>query len=488
MASQLTRLEKMTMVNRSSLIPTEVIDDLYADVGQWHVNVGEEKIHPKRMPGRWRSLKWWASSVWLVFFIGPYLRWGERQAVLFDLPAQKFHLFGLTILPQDLWILALILLFFAILLAVVTAVAGRVFCGFFCFQTVWTDVYVWIEEWLEGTSRQRKALDQSPWSLNKLRIKTTKHALWLLIGLLTGVSFVAWFMDAGALWRGLLGQDLPLEAWITIGAFIFGTYSLAGFMREQTCLWLCPYSRIQGVMVDQDSLLPAYDAVRGETRGRRKKGVTDEHLGDCIDCNLCVAVCPTGIDIRDGQQQGCITCALCIDACDSVMEKIGRPKGLIRYESLNGLRGVVEAVWFKRPRVWVYLGILMFSVVGGAWGLATLDALELKVIHHRQPMFVILSDGSVQNRYQLKILNKTDQQIDAAITVSGPEGLTMVGASQAITLTPSGMTSREVFIRIPAKILDENTSQILFSVTTSSDQLKSSRAAVFVSPGKGRQE
>ncbi len=474
------------MNNSGSLIPTEAIDDIYSEVGQWHVNVGEEKIHPKRMPGRWRTLKWWTSSVWLLFFLGPYLRWGDRQAVLFDLPAQKFHLFGLTVLPQDLWILALILLFFAILLAVVTAVAGRVFCGFFCFQTVWTDIYVAIEEWLEGKPHQRKSRDKAPWSLTTIRIKAIKHALWLLIGLLTGISFAAWFMDAGELWQGLFSLDLPIEAAITIGAFIFGTYTLAGFMREQTCLWFCPYSRIQGVMVDQDTVLPAYDAVRGESRGRRKKGVSDQHLGDCVDCNLCVAVCPTGIDIRDGQQQGCITCALCIDACDSVMEKLNRPKGLIRYESLNGLRGKVQEAWYRRPRVWVYLGILVFSVAGGAWGLATLDALELKVIHHRQPMFVKQSDGSIQNRYRLKILNKTDQQIEAVITVSGPVDIAVIGTSEPVVLAPSGVTAHEVFVRIPSHALFSDSRQIQFRVTTGNSQLKASRSAVFISPAKGQ--
>ncbi|WP_421865695.1 cytochrome c oxidase accessory protein CcoG [Motiliproteus sp.] len=475
------------MKNADSLIDvaqidSTQIDDIYAEVGQWHVNVGEQKIHPKRMPGRWRSVKWWTSSVWLLFFLGPYLRWGDRQAVLFDLPAQKFYLFGLTVLVQDLWILAMILLFFAILLAVVTALAGRVFCGYFCFQTVWTDVFVLIEEWLEGKPRQRQQLDEAPWSLAKLRIKAIKHGLWLLIGLLTGVSFVAWFMDAGELWRGMLALSLPLEASITIGAFVFGTYSLAGFMREQTCMWLCPYSRIQGVMVDQDTVLPAYDAVRGESRGRRKKGQPDDHLGDCIDCNLCVAVCPTGIDIRDGQQQGCITCGLCIDACDSVMEKIGRPKGLVRYDSLNGLLGKTQARWFKRPRVWVYFGILAFSVVGGAWGLATLDGLELKVIHHRQPMFVMQSDGSIQNRYQLKLLNKTDQPLQASINVSGAPGLKAVGVSKPVLLAPSGITAHEVFVRIPAKWLDSDSLQIDFSVSTPLEGINATRKAVFIGP------
>lgn len=496
------------MDTTQTAIPTQAIDDIYGEVEQWHVNVGEEKIHPKRMPGRWRTLKWWASSVWLIYFLGPYLRWGDRQAVLIDLPNQKFHLFGLTVLPQDLWILALILLFFAIMLAVVTAIAGRVFCGFFCFQTVWTDIYVWIEERFEGSPRQRQKLDAAPWTFNKIKIKVLKHAVWLVIALLTGVSFVAWFMDAGDAWRGLIALSLPLEATITIGAFIFGTYTLAGFMREQTCLWLCPYSRIQGVMVDSDTVLPAYDVERGEPRGRIQKkalaqkktpatfvdnfqeSLQDSALGDCIDCNLCVAVCPTGVDIRQGQQQGCITCALCIDACDTVMEKIGKPKGLIRYDSLDGLNGLKQMAWYKRARVWVYLSIMAFSVVAGAYGLSTLDALDLKVIHHRQPIFVMQSDGSIQNRYMLKILNKTDQILQAQIRVEGPDGTVFVGdevigAAKPVTLMASGITAHELFVRIPAAALKSDRDLLQFRVTAVDDlSLDASRAGVFMSPAK----
>ncbi|OMH39516.1 cytochrome c oxidase accessory protein CcoG [Motiliproteus sp. MSK22-1] len=481
------------MDNVSTVIPTQSIDDLYAEAGQWHVNVGEKKIHPKRMPGKWRTLKWWASSTWLVFFLGPYVRWGERQAVLFDLPEQKFHIFGLTILPQDLWILALILLFFAIGLAVVTAVAGRVFCGYFCFQTVWTDIYVWIEERLEGAPRQRQKLDSGPWTLKKLRIKVIKHGLWLLIGLITGISFTAWFMDAFELWQGLINLSVPIEAGITIGAFIFGTYSLAGFMREQTCLWLCPYSRIQGVMVDSNTVLPVYDVDRGEPRGRLQKKTniitgSARSEGDCIDCNLCVAVCPTGVDIRQGQQQGCITCGLCLDACDAVMDKIGRPQGLIRYDSLNGLQGILEPVWYKRSRVWTYLGIMVFSVLAGTYGLATLSPLELKVIQNRQPLFVLQSDGSIQNRYQLKVLNKTDQPTMAVITVEGAEGqplpgLVLKGADQPIEIKPSGVTSHTLFVGLPRHLFNDETTQLLFKVQSRKNaQLFAEREGVFIGP------
>ena len=475
------------MQKTDKITADQMIDDLYANAAVWQLNTGEKKIHPRPVSGRWQRLKWLTSSIWLLFFLGPYLRWGERQAVLFDLTAQKFHLFGVTILPQDLWLLALVLLFFAILLAVVTALVGRVFCGFFCFQTVWTDLYIRIEAWLEGPPRQRAQLDKAPWDLSKLRIKLVKHSLWLLIALLTGISFVAWFMDARELWQGFFAGDLPMEAWVTIVLFLAGTYSLAGFMREQTCLWLCPYSRIQGVMVDSSTLLPTYDTKRGEPRGRLNRESASE-LGDCIECNLCVAVCPTGVDIRQGQQQGCITCALCIDACDGVMDKIGRPKGLIRYESLNGLLGQNSPAWFQQPRIWAYLLIIVFSVAGTGYGLSSLDALDLKVIQHRQPMYVVESDGSVRNRYRLKILNKRNQPAQGFIKVDGPEGMSLQGADNPIELKASGLTAHDLFIRMPReKLLNDSIKLRFHVVTLDTPTMKAAREGLFFGPAKRTQ-
>ncbi len=473
------------MQSQEKLIPLQQLDDLYTDAGQWQVNVGEEKVYPKRMPGRWRTRKLWASTLWLVFFLGPYLNWEERQAVLFDLPAQQFHLFGLTVLPQDLWILAAILLFFAILLAVVTAVAGRVFCGFFCFQTVWTDWYVWIEERLEGAPRQRKIQDDNPWSTTLLCRKLIKHGLWLFIALLTGVSFVAWFMDSAELWTGLLQRALPVEAWITLGLFTVGTYSLAGFMREQTCLWLCPYARIQGVMVDHNTLLPTYDVARGEPRQRIAKESPAVSPGACIDCNLCVAVCPTGIDIRQGQQPGCITCGLCLDACDYVMDKIGRPRGLIRYESFSGLAGHVEPRWYLRSRVWVYGAILLTCLAGGSYGLATLDGLELSVHQHRQPLYVLQSDGAIQNRYRLKILNKTADDQLVNIQFSGPRDAHMSGIDGPMLIKAYAVTARDLFVRVPSEAFLEEVVPITFLVkVTGNRTLNTERQSIVIGPSK----
>jgi cytochrome c oxidase accessory protein FixG len=307
---------KLSMDPTSVAPHMDAVDDLYAEAEHWEVNTGNETIHAKRLPGKWRRIKWLAASVWLIFFLGPYLRWDGRQAVLFDIPNRQYHLFGATVLPQDFWMLSLLLLFFAILLAVATALAGRVYCGYFCFQTVWTDVFTWIEERLEGNPQQRRRLDQAPLSRYKLRIRATKHLIWVLIGFATGFSFVAWFYGAGALWADFFVGRANVTVYAAVALFTVGTYVLAGWLREQVCFWLCPYARIQGVMLDRTTVVPAYDEVRGEPRGRLKKGETDARrsTGDGVACNQCVAVCPTGVDIRNGQQEGCITCGLCIDA------------------------------------------------------------------------------------------------------------------------------------------------------------------------------
>ncbi len=465
------------------------VDDLYAEAGEWHINTGDETIHAKRMGGRWRTIKWLANLTWLVYFLGPYLRWGDRQAVLFDIPQRQFHIFGVTILPQDFWMLSLTLLFFAILLAVVTALAGRVWCGYFCFQTVWTDVYTWIEEKLEGKPQKRRKLDKAPMDFTKFRIKATKHIAWVLVGAITGISFAAWFTDAYQMWADILSFQIGGTVLIVIAMFTAGTYVLAGWLREQTCFWLCPYARIQGVMVDATTVLPTYDFKRGEPRGRVKKGQSEQErtTGDCVDCNQCVAVCPTGVDIRHGQQEGCITCALCIDACDVVMEKLNRPKGLIRYVSLDEVEGKETKPLLKRPRVWIYGLILAMAVVGIGIGFSTMDAVELKVLHERQPLYVRLSDGSIQNKFYLKILNKMTEDLPVRISATGPKNMILVGAEQAIDSSHGGVTQAVVFVKVPYIDVTEETLPIEFHVEATDkagDIYRSTRESIFIGPRK----
>jgi cytochrome c oxidase accessory protein FixG len=465
------------------------VDDLYAEAEHWHVNTGGETIHAKRITGTWRTVKWLTATAWLVFFLGPYLRWDNRQAVLFDIPHRQFHIFGATILPQDFWMLSLTLLFFAILLAVVTAMAGRVWCGYFCFQTVWTDVFTWIETRLEGNPQQRRKLDKAPMDFRKFRIKAVKHLLWVLIGSLTGISFVAWFSDAYQLWGELFSFQAGAVTYTAITLFTAGTYVLAGWMREQACFWLCPYARIQGVMVDVTTLLPTYDLHRGEPRGRLKKGAPEGQRtsGDCVDCGQCLAVCPTGVDIRQGQQEGCITCALCIDACNAVMEKVGRPKGLIRYTSLDQLQGKATKPLLKRPRVWVYGGILTIALSGIGVGFSRLNAVELKVLHERAPLFVLQSDGSIQNKYYLKVLNKTSGELRVRINATGPRNLQLIGADQEILAAPEGVTSSTVFIKVPRPDITQETLGVFFHLEAADQEghaFSYSRKSIFIGPAR----
>ena len=460
------------------------LDDLLEEADNWHVNTGDETIHAKRMGGKWRNIKWLSSSIWLFMFFGPYLRWNDRQAVLWDIPNRQFHLFDITILPQDLWILALVLLFLAINLFAITAFAGRIWCGFLCFQTVWTDLYTWIEEKFEGTPQQRRKLDKSPVNFNKFSKKLGKHTLWLLVAAFTGISFVAWFTDVYILWLDLFAFQLPSAAWITILMFVAGTYLLAGFMREQVCMWLCPYARIQGALVDVTSIIPTYDLHRGEPRSRKKKGQEgDEQTGDCVDCNQCVAVCPTGVDIRNGQQEGCIMCALCIDACDSVMDKVGRPHGLIRFESLNGLEGKVCPPVYKQPRI-VVTGLIIFAaLVGILYGLSSIDAVDLKVLHARQPLYVLQSDGSIQNKYTLKILNKLADDVKIKITATGPEGL-KITSRQTLVAQHGTVTPMTLYARVPREQLTVESQPIIFHIETMDpmQHFSSHRESVFIGP------
>ncbi|MFM2408030.1 MAG: hypothetical protein RL358_772 [Pseudomonadota bacterium] len=394
---------------------------LYNEHQEWATNLGDKTIHAKRMPGFFRTVKYFTESLWLLFFVGAYLRWDGKQALMLDVSHRQFRFFNLTILPQDIWMVSLLLLILAMTLFAVTSVASRVFCGYFCFQTAWVDLFTWIEGKIEGNPSQRHKLDAAPWSSDKIIKKVAKHLVWLLVAVLTGISATIWFEDAYQYWHDLTHFSLSLLETVTLVTFTLGTYGLAGFMREQVCLWLCPYARIQAVMADAQTILPAYDVKRGEPRGKIRRGVVAESgtQGDCIDCFQCVQVCPTGVDIRDGQQLGCITCGLCLDACDSIMDKIGRPRGLIRYASLDELDGKPVKKLYQHPRTWIYVAILCAALGGVIYGLTHLGALKLRVDPERQPLFVRMSDGSIQDKYTFKVLNKTDKDLSVNVSAEG---------------------------------------------------------------------
>ncbi len=444
------------------------IEKIYSESAEYFdVNLGGTKIHPKKVFGRFRSYKNFAWLFWIGYILLPYLRLDGQQAILFDIPKRQFHLFFITVYPQDIWMLAFLLILLAMMLFGITAIAGRVFCGYFCFQTVWTDWFVQIESWIEGNPTQRKKLDASPWNGVKIGKRSFKYFIWSLISLVTGIAFVAYFTDAYQLWIDVFTLQAHLYVWVTLLAFFIGTFLFAGFMREQVCLWLCPYARIQSVMIDKDSILPTYDEKRGEPRGKAKKGVIDTTHGDCIDCKVCVAVCPTGVDIRNSAlQEGCIMCGVCIDACNDIMDKVNRPRGLIRYNSEKEINGIYLPPVYKRPRVITYAGISLLSIIAIIIGLLNIPPLAVTIIHDRQPMYVTMSDGSIRNSYTFKILNKTPEAIDVKISIEGIDGIVMKGIDEVITLKPAKLIPFSVRLEaMPDKVLDKKV-PVYFTLTS----------------------
>jgi len=382
-----------------------------------------KKVYPREQSGRFQSLRALASIVLLGLFYGvAWLPWDGRQAVLFDLPARKFHVFGLTFWPQDFHLLALLMVIAALTLFFFTALAGRLWCGYACPQTVWTDLFIRIERWTEGDRMARMKLDRGPWHRDRVLRSTAKQVLWVTLALWTGFTFVGYFTPVRELGTAVVA--LATGPWETFWILFYGlaTYGNAGYLREQVCMYMCPYARFQSAMFDDRTLLIAYDEKRGEQRGARKRG--DDHqakgLGDCIDCTLCVQVCPTGIDIRDGLQYECIACAACVDACDSVMDKVGYPRGLIRYTDANALSGAARPLLRKRTVVY---GALLVALTG-LWiaGVALRPAVALDVLRDRNALYR-LDDGVVENVYLLKVINRDARDHRYDVSASGLAGL-----------------------------------------------------------------
>ncbi len=390
----------------------------------------QEKIYPRSVTGRFARWRWvmvWVTQ--MVFYGLPWLSWSGRQALLFDLDSRRFYVFGLVLQPQDFIYLAALLVLSALALFFFTAVAGRLWCGYTCPQTVYTEIFLWVERRLEGDRSARMRRDAQPWSLNKLLRKGAKQAIWLAIGLFTGFTFVGYFVPIHALATQVL--TLNVEPWATFWVFFYGfaTYGNAGYLREQVCTYMCPYARFQSALIDMDSLVIAYDTQRGEGRGPRPRKADPKALGlgDCIDCTLCVQVCPTGIDIRDGLQNECIACAACIDVCDDVMDKMGYAKGLIRYSSGNGVEKgwstaqMLRRVW--RPRVLIYGVLLLVLGSGFVWSLSQRTDFRADLGRDRGSLARMTGPGNVENTYSLHITNNGERAHRYRIQVSGPEGL-----------------------------------------------------------------
>jgi cytochrome c oxidase accessory protein FixG len=407
-----------------------------------------EKIYPREIGGRFDRLSRIATITLLgLFYAVPWLPWDERQAVLFDLPARKFYIFGLTLWPQDFPYLALLLMILAYCLFFFTAIGGRLWCGFACPQTVWTEIFIWMEQFTEGTRSQRMKLDNAPWSWNKFRRKFSKQFLWITFSLWTGFTFVGYFTPIRELGADIMA--FSVGGWTLFWGLFYGfaTYGNAGYMREQVCKYMCPYARFQSAMFDKDTLIISYDEERGEPRGSRKRteDPTEKGLGSCIDCHLCVQVCPTGIDIREGLQYECIACAACIDACDSIMDRMNYPRGLIRYTTENALHHKKSSIF--RPRVLVYATILiaLISVLVGS--LATRTPLILDVIRDRNVLYREVADGFVENIYTLKIVNQHPEAREFELGVSGIEGMVLGGVPDPLIVPGGEVLSLPVRIR-----------------------------------------
>ncbi|OYV01125.1 MAG: cytochrome c oxidase accessory protein CcoG [Burkholderiales bacterium PBB5] len=415
----------------------------------------QKKIYPRAVSGlfaRWRWALVWFTQ--LLFYGIPWLPWNGRQLVLFDLAARRFYIGPLVLYPQDFIFLTALLIIAAYGLFLFTAVAGRLWCGFACPQTVYTEIFMWIERQIEGDRAARMRLDGGAWTAARLGRKAAKHTAWIAVGLWTGFSFVGYFTPIRTLGAEVLA--LGLGPWETFWVLFYGfaTYGNAGFMREQVCKYMCPYARFQSAMLDKDTLIISYDAERGEPRGSRSKKADPKALGlgSCVDCNLCVQVCPTGIDIRKGLQYECIGCAACVDVCDGVMDKMGYAPGLVRYDTQNGLaqhltRGQRLARIF-RPRVIVYTSILVVVVVALFVSLDMRHPFRVDVVRDRASLARLVDDGQVENVYRLQIMNATEQPQQYRVGVQGLPGIGL-GSLPELKLAPAEARWVTVSVRVP---------------------------------------
>lgn len=446
-----------------------------------------KKIYPRSISGtfmRWRWLMVWATQ--LLFYGLPWLDWGQRQMVLFDLGARRFYLFGYVLYPQDFIYLTGLLIISALALFLFTAVAGRLWCGFTCPQTVYTEIFMWIEHKVEGDRSARIRLDQAGWTWEKVWKKSLKQLLWVAFALWTGFTFVGYFVPIRELGSELLALQGGWQIfWVLF--YGFATYGNAGYMREQVCKYMCPYARFQSAMFDKDTLVVSYDTVRGEARGPRKKDADykAQGLGDCIDCKLCVQVCPVGIDIRNGLQYECIGCGLCIDACNNVMDNMHYPRGLIRLTTQNA----VTQRWprsqilrrIARPRVLIYGAVLVGLSVAMVVSMALREPLKVDVIRDRASLARIVAGGKLENVYRLQVMNATEATQTYHVQVHGLSGIELVEGGE-VEVLPAQTRGVAVRVQIPYGAAEPGSHHIVFDIDARSGEGRVSEKSVFVVP------
>lgn len=464
-------------IDVQEIVPAEVAEiDLYQR---------REKIYTRKIEGFFQRVRLFTGwPLLLGYLILPWTFWDGRQTVLFNLPARKFDIFGLTLWPQDFPLLAFLLIIAAYSLFAVTTFAGRLWCGYTCPQTVWTSIFMWLEQKTEGSRNQRMKLDKEPVSLNKVLRKGSKHAGWLFVAFVTGFTFVGYFYPIRELATDLLALQFTDWAFLWIVFFTLATYINAGWMREQVCMYMCPYARFQSVMFDHDTLIVSYDPHRGEPRGSRKRNTPHAALeqGDCIDCQLCVQVCPTGIDIRDGLQYQCIGCALCVDACNSVMDKMAYPRGLIRYTSERALEGG-KTHWL-RPRIIGYTLMLTIMVSVFAYTVFSRVPLDLTVQRDRQQLYVETLDGKIDNVYSLHIANMRRDPARLEIAVEGLAQAELVG-ERNVALEGGEIRKVTMRLRVPRPQVTQGSTPVTFKVSgVDEPELSTTAESRFIGPAR----
>lgn len=478
-----------------------VSENTGGDAGSTSLYEEFTKVYPREVKGTFRSLKTWTNIILLaIYFFGPWLRWDRgpdapSQAILLDIAGRRGYIFNIEIWPQEVYYLTGVLILAAVGLFLATSLFGRIWCGFTCIQTVFTEIFVWVERLVEGDRTKRIKLDREPLSARKVFKKGLKNIIWLVIALATGFGFVLYFNDAPSLvveaFTGQAGMGI-YGFTALIAAF---TYLLAGYAREQVCIYMCPWPRFQAAMVDEHSLIVTYEDWRGEPRGFARKGADFSNRGHCVDCGACVQTCPTGVDIRKGSQMGCIGCGLCIDACNNVMDRYGLPHGLISYDSYVNQNArakgeTVEVKKFIRPRTIIYAGLLLLVATVMVVTLATRSRLEISILHERSPLFVSLTDGSIRNGYTFKILNMEPHERSFDLRVDGIEGAHMrvIGyaeeeTSQAeLPVRADSVGTFRVYVAAPRSSLDRQTSDLRFSIVDRETGLEVHRTAPFAGP------
>ncbi len=464
----------------SNKIPVQQID----------LDATKHRIHPRFVKGFYQNIRVISMYFFLaLFLLLPWLRYDGRQAIWFDVPSQHYYIFGMTFLTQDFYFIAAFALIAAFTLFMVTVYAGRVWCGYACPQTIWTHLYQHVEKWVLGDRNKRIKFDKSPMGASKVFKRSLVYFIWLVFSIVTATTFVSYVSGTEALYGSwqMIGfipfPNWPTWVWVSMFIFTFATYANAGYMREQMCIQICPYGRFQSVMFDKDTLIVSYDYERGEPRGARKKGTNPETLGDCIECQMCVQVCPTGIDIRDGLQVACIQCAACVDACNEIMDKVGYPRGLIRYTTERQLVEKESTRVFSK-RLFAYLALLIVLCGGLVYALTDRVPLEIDIRRDRNQLSSLNAQGMIENSYVVKLTNKTQADHTYKITLAPQDGLSLQIRFNDVPLAPGESFDMSVSIYGDPAIVAEGQTPVTLNVVSEDGQYKVSKDNVFTTQGQ----